>query len=78
MTAYHPELRDTSRALPARPASIDIAGSAWPVYKLEALVAGLLAGLALALIVGSAQVAVLAAAAVSSLVWVVGLVRAHS
>ncbi|NEW41536.1 hypothetical protein GV794_09265 [Nocardia cyriacigeorgica] len=78
MTAYHPELRATSRALPARPATIDIAGSAWPVYKLEALVAGVLAGLALALIVGSGQVAVLAAAAVTSLVWIVGLVRARS
>ncbi|WP_280236225.1 hypothetical protein [Nocardia cyriacigeorgica] len=78
MTAYHPELRTASRALPARPATIDIAGSDWPVYKLEALVAGLLAGLALALIVGSAQFAVLAAAAVGSVVWAAGLIRERS
>lgn len=56
---------------------IDLAGSAWPVYKLEALAAGLATLLALALIVGSAQVAVLAAAAVGSLVWITGLLRAR-
>ncbi|TLF81075.1 hypothetical protein [Nocardia cyriacigeorgica] len=77
MTASYPELRAASRPLPARPAVIDLAGSAWPVYKLEALAAGLATLLALALIVGSAQVAVLAAAAVGSLVWITGLIRAR-
>ncbi|MBF6289399.1 hypothetical protein [Nocardia cyriacigeorgica] len=75
MTASYPHIRAASRTLPARPAAIDIAGSAWPVYKLEALAAGLATLLALALIVGSAQVAVLAAAAVASLVWIGGILR---
>ncbi|WP_040795464.1 MAPEG family protein [Nocardia higoensis] len=51
-TAHHP--------------TVDIAGSAWPVYKLEAVVAGLAIALVLGLMTGSAQVAVLAAAAVAS------------
>ncbi|MBF6358347.1 hypothetical protein IU449_28000 [Nocardia higoensis] len=46
--------------------TVDIAGSAWPVYKLEAVVAGLAIALVLGLVTGSAQVAVLAAAAVAS------------
>nr|WP_280451928.1 hypothetical protein [Nocardia cyriacigeorgica] len=61
--------------MPARPAVNDLAGSARPVYKLEAHAARLATLLALALIVGSAQVAVLAAAAVGSLVWITGLGR---
>jgi len=47
--------------------TVDLAGSAWPVYKLEAVAAGLAIALVLGLITGSAQVAVLAAAAVASL-----------
>lgn len=46
--------------------TVDLAGSAWPVYKLEAVAAGLAITLVLGLITGSAQVAVLAAAAVAS------------
>ncbi|HLS75929.1 MAG TPA: hypothetical protein VK083_03940 [Nocardia sp.] len=46
--------------------TVDIAGSPWPVYKLEALVAGLAVAAVLGLLTGSAQVAVLAAAAVAS------------
>ncbi|WP_280298587.1 hypothetical protein [Nocardia neocaledoniensis] len=59
-------------------ATVDIAGSAWPVYKLEALVAGLVVGALLLLVVGSAQTAVLVAAAVATARWTVGAVRAHS
>ena len=62
----------------AASATVDIAGSAWPVYKLEALVAGLVVGALLLLILGSAQSAVLAAAAVAALRWSVGAARAHS
>ncbi|MFD4357370.1 hypothetical protein ACFWPX_32825 [Nocardia sp. NPDC058518] len=62
----------------AASATVDIAGSAWPVYKLEALVAALVVGALLLLIVGSPQVAVLAAAAVAALRWTVGAARTVS
>ncbi len=58
---------------PARGATIDIAGSAWPVYKLDAVVVGLVTCLLLTLITGSPQVAVLAAAALGTAWWVGGL-----
>ncbi|MCM6773283.1 hypothetical protein NDR87_07350 [Nocardia sp. CDC159] len=66
MTAVNP----TPRA-----ASVDIAGSAWPVYKLEALALALLTCLVLVLVTGSPQVAVLAAAAVAALRWVIAVGR---
>ncbi|WP_431958536.1 hypothetical protein [Nocardia lijiangensis] len=56
----------------AHPITVDIAGTAWPVYKLEALAAGLVAGVLLLLITGAPQVAVLAAAAIAALRWTVG------
>lgn len=58
------------------PATVDIAGSAWPLYKLEALVAGFVVGAVLLLVLGSPQAAVLVAAAVAALRWTVGAVRA--
>ncbi|MET8780079.1 hypothetical protein ABZV58_34250 [Nocardia sp. NPDC004654] len=61
----------------AHPTSVDIAGTPWPVYKLEALAAGLVAGALLLLITGVPQVAVLAAAAVAALRWTVGHVTAR-
>ncbi|MBF6168413.1 hypothetical protein IU486_27215 [Streptomyces gardneri] len=57
----------------ARGATIDIAGSAWPVYKLDALVIGLGTCLVLALITGSLQLAVLIAAALGAARWLIGL-----
>lgn len=63
---------------PAVSATVDIAGSAWPVYKLEALVAALVVGALLLLIVGSPQVAVLAAAAVAAVRWTIGATRTTS
>ncbi|WP_433756039.1 hypothetical protein [Nocardia sp. CA-135398] len=63
--------------LQARPTAVDIAGSAWPMYKLEAIALGLVICLVLALITGSLQVAVLVAAAVGTGRWVVGRVGAH-
>ncbi|MEU7633236.1 hypothetical protein AB0C34_25195 [Nocardia sp. NPDC049220] len=62
---------------PVRAATIEIAGSAWPVYKLEALVVGLMTCLVLALITGSPQIAVLAAAAVGAARGTAGLVGAR-
>lgn len=48
---------------------VDIAGVRWPVYKVEALALALLTGLVLLLVTGSAQAAVLVAAAVAALRW---------
>jgi len=62
----------------ARPATVDIAGSAWPMYKLEALALALLTCLILALVTESLQVAVLAAAAVGAIRWVAGTRRANA
>ncbi|MET9491477.1 hypothetical protein [Nocardia sp. NPDC006630] len=57
--------------------TVSIAGTAWPVYKLEALAAGLIIALVLLLITGSPQIAVLAAATVVALRWIVAVAR-HS
>ncbi|GAB4587434.1 hypothetical protein [Nocardia sp. IFM 10818] len=67
MAVVHP-----TQAQRARAATVDIAGTAWPVYKLEALAAGLVTALLLALITGSVQTAVLAAATVAALRWIAG------
>ena len=56
-------------------AMLDIAGSPWPVFKLEALAAGLIVFL-IALVVGaSMQIAVLGGAALATSAWVVGRLR---
>ncbi|MEU1546568.1 hypothetical protein [Nocardia sp. NPDC005745] len=60
----------------ARGTTIDIAGSAWPAYKLDALVVGLATCLVLVLITGSPQVAVLAAAALAAARWLIGMALA--
>ncbi|MFE5289651.1 hypothetical protein ACFRAQ_32185 [Nocardia sp. NPDC056611] len=72
MAVVHPT--DTERAV-ARVAAVDIAGTAWPVYKLEALFAGVVVALTLALITGSAQAAVLGAAVIAALRWIAGSIR---
>jgi hypothetical protein len=56
------------------PITVDIAGTAWPTYKLEALAAGLVTCLILALITGSLQMAVLVAATVGGARWIIGRV----
>ncbi|WP_167473890.1 hypothetical protein [Nocardia arthritidis] len=56
------------------PETVDIAGTAWPTYKLEALAAGVVSCLVLALITGSMEIAVLAAAGVAAVRWIVGAV----
>lgn len=53
---------------------VDIAGSQWPVYKLEALALGVLAGLVLVLVTGSPQVAILTAATFATLRWTAAVV----
>ena len=52
----------------ARESHIDLAGTAWPLYKLEAVV-GLVVLLVLLLVTATAQTAVLSAAAVATVVW---------
>ncbi|MCK8670849.1 hypothetical protein M1M07_06925 [Rhodococcus sp. HM1] len=50
-------------------AGVDLAGTEWPLYKLEALVVGFLVLLTLFLITGSGQTAVLSAAAAATATW---------
>ncbi|MFC9895581.1 hypothetical protein ACFVMC_18005 [Nocardia sp. NPDC127579] len=59
------------------PHTVDIAGSAWPMFKLEALAAGLVVGLVLVLITGSVQLAVLLGAAVAVTRWALGVAGAR-
>ncbi|OZF44727.1 hypothetical protein [Rhodococcus sp. 14-1411-2a] len=63
----------TSTQVTRRPAptlrTADVAGIAWPVYKLEALALGLLVFAATLVIAGSLQAAVLAGAAVAVVAW---------
>lgn len=66
-------------AVPAAAVSqgaVDIAGTRWPLYKLEALVIALLTILVLGLVTGSAQTAVLVGTAVGALLWAMGGYRA--
>ncbi|MFJ4657750.1 hypothetical protein ACIP5Y_41345 [Nocardia sp. NPDC088792] len=72
MAVVHPTQEQRTRS---RVATVDIAGTAWPVYKLEALAAALVTTLLVALIVGSVQTAVLAGATVAALRWILALVR---
>lgn len=57
-------------------AAVDIAGSDWPVYKLEALAAGLLVFLVVTLVLGSTQAGVLLGAGFGGLLWSTGRWRA--
>jgi Flp pilus assembly protein TadB len=49
--------------------TVDIAGTAWPVYKVEALVLGLLVFVGALALTTSLQVAVLGAAAATVVAW---------
>ncbi|WP_137873337.1 hypothetical protein [Rhodococcus sp. Q] len=50
-------------------AAIDIAGTAWPLYKLEALAVGLLVFLTVLVVAQALQPAVLVGAAATVVVW---------
>ncbi len=56
-------------------AQVPIAGVPWPLYKLVALAAGLLALAVAGILTGSAGPAVLTAAAVATAVWIAFAVR---
>ncbi|WP_072806356.1 hypothetical protein [Rhodococcoides yunnanense] len=53
----------------ARVNTVDIAGTAWPVYKVEALVLGMLVFVGALAFTASLQVAVLSAAAAAVAAW---------
>lgn len=69
MAVVHPTQVSAPRA-----ASVDIAGTRWPVFKLEALAAGLIVALLLVLITASPQIAVLAGASVAAVRWIAGAI----
>lgn len=50
-------------------ATVDIAGTAWPLYKLEAIAAGLLVFLLILAVTQVLQTAVLSAASAAVAVW---------
>ncbi|MFF0817068.1 hypothetical protein ACFYVR_18195 [Rhodococcus sp. NPDC003318] len=58
-----------SRPSRGRGAVIDIAGTAWPLYKLEAVVAALFVFLTVLIVTQAMQPAVLVAAGVAVVVW---------
>ncbi|NLV79765.1 MAG: hypothetical protein GXY65_10585 [Rhodococcus sp.] len=56
-----------------RIATVDIAGTAWPLYKLEAVAVGAVGLLILAVVTTDAQTSVLGAAAIATVTWFVRL-----
>jgi len=60
---------DLSDRRSSRVTGIDLAGTEWPLYKLEALAVGVLVLLALFVVTGTAQIAVLGAAATTTVTW---------
>jgi len=56
---------------------VDIAGTIWPLYKLEALAAGLLTLLVVLVVTTNAQSAVLGTAAVTVVVWWIRKAQQH-
>lgn len=59
---------DHTRLSPSRE-TIDLAGTAWPLYKIEALVVGVLVFLTVLVVTLAMQPAVLTAAAAAVLTW---------
>jgi len=59
--------REIRRSNPAR--TVDLAGTAWPLYKLEALAVALLVFVTILVVTQTLQAAVLTAAAVAVVVW---------
>ena len=53
----------------ARPTTVDIAGTAWPVYKVEALILGALVFLGALVLTTSLHAAVLTSAATTVVAW---------
>ncbi|MBO0853221.1 MAG: hypothetical protein J2P18_05565 [Nocardia sp.] len=65
-------VRSALRPAPPVAHVVPLAGVPWPVYKLESLVLAAMVALVLAVVTGSAQVAVLVAAAAATLRWAAG------
>lgn len=68
---------ETSMRRP-RTDGVDLAGTIWPLYKLEAVAAGFLTFAVVLLVTGAAQPAVLGAAAIATLTWWIRLARTRS
>ncbi|MGY4708751.1 hypothetical protein ACXDF8_04155 [Mycolicibacterium sp. CBM1] len=64
-------------ALASSGSQVRIAGVPWPLYKLMALVLGLLVFVVLALVTAQAAPAVLTAAALSTTIWLAFGLRRH-
>ncbi|OUS96585.1 hypothetical protein [Rhodococcus sp. NCIMB 12038] len=59
--------RDVSRSTQSR--TVDLAGTEWPLYKLEALAVALLVFVTILVVTQTLQAAVLTAAAAAVVVW---------
>jgi hypothetical protein len=59
---------ETTQGVRAVP-SVDVAGVPWPAYKVHALVVGILATVVLVVATRSAEITVLAAAAITTVTW---------
>lgn len=62
---------------PSNQHEVLIAGVPWPLYKVVALVAGLLVLAAVGAVASSAAAAVLSGAAVSTAIWVIAGISQH-
>lgn len=69
MTTLNDVFAGTRNAPPARPATADVFGVAWPLYKLHAVLAGLLAVAAVLAAGGSGVTAMWISAAAVLVVW---------
>ena len=65
----------TVERYPTYTKGVDVAGTVWPLFKLEAIAVAVVVFLLTLLIVSSLQVAVLGGAAAGTVVWVTGLVH---
>lgn len=63
-----------SESSPAGTRGVEVAGTVWPLFKLEALAVAVVVFLLTLVIVSTLQVAVLGGAAAGTVVWVAGLV----
>lgn len=61
--------RDSHVGVAPRFPHVDVAGTRWPLYKLEAIVVGVVVLLGAFVVLGSLEPAVLTAAAVALTVW---------
>jgi hypothetical protein len=56
---------------------VQIAGVPWPVYKVAALVVGLVVAVLVGVVTSAASAAVLAGAGIATIVWLLGSIQSH-